>query len=73
MTGERDDLAGDLLHGGEAIAGYTGLKCSQVFYLWKIGALPLFKVGNTLCGLKSELRDALRSRPRERQSQAAAE
>jgi hypothetical protein len=63
MKRESDDLAAaDLLQGGEAIAAFTGLQRSQVFYLCNSGALPAFKIGMKWCALKSELRAALRSK-----------
>jgi hypothetical protein len=62
MKRESDDLAADLLQGGEAIAAFTGMQRSQIFYLCSSGALPAFKIGSKWCALRSELRAALRSR-----------
>lgn len=57
-------LAEDMLEGGEAIARFTGIPPSRVFYLCERGYLPVFKVGARWCALKSELRAALSSRSR---------
>jgi hypothetical protein len=61
---EISDLADDMLEGGEAIARFTGIPPSRVFYLCERGYLPVFKVGVRWCALKSELRAALSSRTR---------
>ena len=57
-------LAADLLEGGTAIAEFTGISESRVFYLCERGLLPAFKIGVRWCALKSELRAALSSRTR---------
>jgi hypothetical protein len=55
-------LADDMLDGSEAIAEFTGISRSRVFYLAERGLLPVFKVGSRWCALKSELRAALTNR-----------
>jgi hypothetical protein len=58
-------LAADLLEGATAISGFTGIPEPRVFYLCERGYLPVFKIGDRWCALKSELRAALTSRRRE--------
>jgi hypothetical protein len=45
----------DLLDGAEAIAAFTGLKLSQVYYQAKKGVLPITKQGARLIGSRSRL------------------
>jgi hypothetical protein len=67
------DLAGDILEGVPAISRFTGIPPTRVYCLCDHELLPAFKIGTKWCALKSELRDALRSRRRgdQHQSQAA--
>jgi hypothetical protein len=51
-----NNLAEDLLQGVGAIAAYTGMTCRRVFYLAETNQLPIFKVGNRWCALRSVLR-----------------
>lgn len=53
--GQHRTLADDLLIGAKAIAGFTGLRERQVFYLHQKGALPTFNLGGLIAGRKSEL------------------
>jgi hypothetical protein len=58
------ELAADMLDGVPAISKFTGIPESRVYYLCDRELLPAFKIGTRWCALKSELRDALRSRRR---------
>jgi hypothetical protein len=52
------DLGDDLLDGATEIAEFLfadGSKRRRVYYLNEQGVLPLFYLGNTLCGRKSTL------------------
>jgi hypothetical protein len=52
------DLGDDLLAGATEIAAFMfrdGRKRRKVYHLNEQGALPLFYLGNTLCGRKSTL------------------
>lgn len=51
-----DDLSDDLLEGVTAIGSFTGIKPRRLFYLAENNQLPLFKVGNRWCALRSVLR-----------------
>jgi len=55
-------LAADMLDSVKAIAAFTGIPETRVFYLCERGYLPVFKIGNRWCARKSELRAALTSR-----------
>jgi hypothetical protein len=50
------DLADDLLEGVRAIGAFTGMTPRRLFYLAETGQLPIFKVGNRWCALRSALR-----------------
>jgi len=65
MVKKHDDLAGDMLDGAEAIARFTGIPVTRVFYLCERGLIPVFKIGSRWCARKSELRSALTSRKTE--------
>jgi hypothetical protein len=51
------DLADDLLHGVDAIDGFTGLGTNRIYYLASRDppALPIFRLGNIICGRKSAI------------------
>ena len=51
-----DNLGDDLLEGVKAIAADTGIPPRRLFYLAETSQLPLFKVGNRWCALRSVLR-----------------
>jgi hypothetical protein len=50
------DLADDLLEGVRAIGAFTGMTPRRLFYLAETRQLPIFKVGNRWCALRSALR-----------------
>jgi hypothetical protein len=50
------DLSEDLLEGVRAIGAFTGMTPRRLFYLAETGQLPIFKVGNRWCALRSALR-----------------
>jgi hypothetical protein len=50
-----ENLSEDLLEGVAAIAKFTGIPSRRVFYLAENNQLPLFKVGNRWCALRSVL------------------
>jgi hypothetical protein len=50
------DLSDDLLEGVRAIGAFTGIAPRRLFYLAETKQLPVFKVGNRWCALRSALR-----------------
>jgi hypothetical protein len=50
------DLSDDLLEGVRAIGAFTGMTPRRLFYLAETRQLPIFKVGNRWCALRSALR-----------------
>lgn len=52
MSSARDT---DLLHGVPAIAEHLNMTRPQVYHLHNRGALPTFKMGKTVCALRSAL------------------
>ena len=59
MESTKDDIASDLLKGGGAIAEFVfGDKNERrrVYQLAEMGDLPLFRLGNIVCGRKSTIR-----------------
>ena len=61
MTRPATDIADDLLEGAEAIArflygrGYTQGKRRRIYHLASHSELPLFRVGDIICGRRSTL------------------
>ncbi len=53
MTSQNQSLADDVLRGAEAIAQFTGDDPRRIYYLGTTGALPIFKIGDSLCMRKS--------------------
>jgi hypothetical protein len=51
------DLSEDLLEGVRAIGAFTGMTPRRLFYLAETRQLPLFKIGNRWCALRSSLRN----------------
>ncbi|MCG5241354.1 hypothetical protein ACIU1J_27440 [Azospirillum doebereinerae] len=48
-----DSLADDMLIGAAAIAAFTGLPARKVYHLAEQEAIPVFRMGATLCARKS--------------------
>jgi hypothetical protein len=48
-------IAGDVLWGAAAIANFLGLPRRAVYHAASRGALPVFRMGETLAARKSEL------------------
>lgn len=48
-----DGLAADVLLGADAIAAFSGLTARQVYNLSQQDAIPVFRMGATLCARKS--------------------
>ena len=51
-----ESLAGDLLRGADAIAGFLGLSLRQAFYGLQTGAIPAVKENSVWISTKSRLR-----------------
>ena len=51
-----DNLGDDLLQGVGPISAYMGMSTRRLYYLAETRQLPVFKVGNRWCALKSVLR-----------------
>ena len=56
---------GLLLHGAQAIAKFLGLTERQVRHRIADGILPTFKIGGTVCAVRTSLVDWLESQERE--------
>lgn len=48
-------IADDVLQGAEPIAAFLGLSARQLYHLVQQGALPVFRLGATICARKSTL------------------
>lgn len=55
MTPDNDNLANDILRGADAIAAFLGFPRRAIYHLVSKGALPSFRLGETVCARKSTL------------------
>jgi hypothetical protein len=66
------DLSDDLLEGVRAIGTFTGMTPRRLFYLAETRQLPIFKVGNRWCALRSALRAHFTALSQERSGTTAS-
>lgn len=48
-----DTIAADMLFGADQVAAFSGLTARQVYHMAQIGVIPVFRMGQTICGRKS--------------------
>jgi excisionase family DNA binding protein len=55
LEADNDNIAGDILRGADAIAGFLGFPRRSIYHAVAKGHLPSFRIGDIVCARRSTL------------------